>query len=97
MSKITFIARMTVRPEKRDEFISLCRELERYVAENEPEVLLYEFFKLREEHRYAILESFPDAATEARHMNSEKLAEFAPKIGACLIGTWEREYLDDLE
>ena len=97
MSKITFIARMTVRPEKRDEFIALCRELEKYVTEHEPEVLLYEFFKLREEHRYAILESFPDAAVEARHMNSAKLAEYAPKIGACLIGSWEREYLDDLE
>ena len=48
------------------------------------------------QHRYAILECFPDAAVEARHMNSAKLAEFAPKIGACLIGTWEREYLDDL-
>jgi (4S)-4-hydroxy-5-phosphonooxypentane-2,3-dione isomerase len=97
MAKITFIARMTVKPEKRAEFVHLCRQLQDYVKTNEPEVLAYEFFKLREENRYAVFESFPDEATEHRHMNSKALAEAAPKISACLIGTWEREYFDGLE
>ena len=30
-------------------------------------------------------------------MNSKLLAETAPKISACLDGTWEREYFDGLE
>lgn len=97
MAKITFIARMTCRPEKRTEFLQLCRRLESYVREHEPGVLAYEFFKLREPNRYAVLESFPDEATEHRHMNSEILAELAPKISACLDGTWVREYFDSLE
>lgn len=97
MAKITFIARMTVKPEKRPEFIRLCCQMQEHVRASEPEVLAYEFFKLREENRYAVLESFPDEATEHRHMNSKALAEIAPKISACLNGTWEREYFDGLE
>ncbi len=97
MAKITFIARMTVKPDKREEFIRLCRELEDYVRANEPDTLAYEFFKLRDENRYAVLESFRDEAAEHRHMNSKLLAQSGPKIGSCLIGTWEREYFDGLE
>jgi (4S)-4-hydroxy-5-phosphonooxypentane-2,3-dione isomerase len=97
VAKITFIARMTVREGREAEFVGLCRELEAHVRDEEPEVALYEFFKLREPRRYAVLESFPDEATEHRHMISAKLAELAPRISACLIGTWEREYFDPLE
>jgi len=97
MAKITFIARMTCKAQKRSEFIAACRELEEYVRANEPDTLAYEFFKLREENRYAILESFRDEAAEHRHMNSTMLAATAPRISACLDGTWEREYLDGLE
>ena len=96
VSKITFIARMTVKPGCEAEFIGYCRELERHVQAHEPEVLAYQFFRLRDSNRFAVLESFPDLATEERHMKSAKLAEVAPKIAACLEGTWEREYLDPL-
>jgi autoinducer 2-degrading protein len=97
MPKITFIARMTCRPERQEEFLGYCRELVQHVKAHEPEVLAYEFFKLREPNRYAILESFPDEATEHAHMTSAKLAEVAPKLSACLVGSWEREYFDELE
>ena len=97
MATITFIARMTCKPEKREEFIKLCRMLEEYSRANEPGTLSYQFFKLREDNRYAVLESFRDAAAEHLHMNSKILAETAPKISACLTGTWEREYFDELE
>jgi autoinducer 2-degrading protein len=88
---------MTVKPEKRPEFIRLCRQLEEHVKANEAGVLAYEFFKLREANRYAVLESFADEAAEHSHMNSPMLGAVAPKISACLIGTWEREYFDGLE
>ena len=96
MPKITFIARMTVRPGREQEFIGYCRELEQFVRAHEPEVLAYEFFRLREPQRYAVLESFPDEATEQRHMGSAKLAALAPRISACLEGGWVREYFDPL-
>lgn len=97
MPKITFIARMTVREGREAEFIGHCRELERHVrAHEKADVLAYEFYRLREPRRYAVLESFPSEEAEHRHMSSAKLAELAPKIAACLDGTWEREYLDPL-
>jgi quinol monooxygenase YgiN len=96
MSKITFIARMTVRPGREQEFVGYARELEDFVRAQEPEVLAYEFFRLREPNRYAVLESFPDAATEERHMSSAKLAAIGPKLSACLEGGWVREYFDTL-
>lgn len=96
MSKITFIARMTVREDREREFVELCHELKAYVSKNEPGVLYYEFFRLREPHRFAVMESFRDEASEHEHMSSVKLAEIAPKIGACLDGGWVREYFDPL-
>mgnify|MGYP001178066951 CR=1 FL=1 len=97
MSRITFIARMTVKEGREPEFIALCRRLESYVREHERDVLFYEFFRLREPRRYAVIESFPDEETERRHMSSAVLAEIAPQIAACLEGTWEREYFDPLQ
>ena len=88
---------MTCKPDKQGEFIRLCRQLESYVRANEPDTLLFEFFKLREPNRYAVLESFPDESAEHRHMNSKMLAATAPKISACLDGTWLREYFDPLD
>ena len=97
MATITFIARMTCKPGKQAEFIGVCRQLEDHVKVNEPDTLLYRFFKLREPNRYAILESFRDEDAEHRHMNSKTLAELAPQISGCLEGTWVREYFDSLE
>ena len=97
MATITFIARMTCKPDKQSEFIRHCRQLEQYVRANEPDTLLYQFFKLREPGRYVILESFRDEDAEHRHMNSKMLADMAPKISGCLDGTWVREYFDPIE
>jgi (4S)-4-hydroxy-5-phosphonooxypentane-2,3-dione isomerase len=97
VAKITFISRMTCKPDKQREFVRLCRQLESYVSANEPDTMLFEFFKLREPNRYVVLESFPDESAEHRHLNSPMLAETAPKISACLDGTWVREYFDPLD
>jgi autoinducer 2-degrading protein len=96
MSKITFIARMTVKAGHEAAFVAACSELEQYVRAHEPDTLYYEFFKLREPNRYAVIESFRSEAAEHLHMSSAKLAELAPRIAACLDGTWEREYFDPM-
>lgn len=96
MATITFIARMTVKPGHEAAFMACCRELVDHVNAHETGIVFYEFYKLREPQRYAVLESFADEAAEQRHMASPKLAEIAPRISACLDGTWEREYLDPL-
>jgi len=96
MSRITFIARMTVKEGREAEFIALCREITDYVHAHESGVAIYSFHRLREPQRFAVLESFESEAAEQAHMSSGKLAEIGPRIAACLIGTWEREYLDPL-
>lgn len=96
MAKITFIARMTVKPDREQEFLAYCRKLEQYVRENEPDTLAYEFYRLREPNRFAVLESFRDEAAENSHMGSAMLAQIAPQIAACIDGTWVREFFDPL-
>ncbi len=96
MSRITFISRMTVKAGQEAEFVRLCSELAVKVHANESKdkTLYYQFFKLREPRRYAVIESFSDEAAEHAHMNSPWLAEFGPGIVACLDGEYVREYLD---
>ena len=94
MSRITFISRMTIKPGREQDFVDACNELTAQVQAHEPDVIYYEFFKLCEPRRYAVLESFPSEEVEHAHMNSAALAAIGPRIVDCLDGTWEREYLD---
>jgi autoinducer 2-degrading protein len=96
MSRITFVSRMTVKAGREQEFEEVCRALTQTVRQREPSVIYFEFFRLREPRRYAVLESFPDEAAEQAHMNSPWLADVLPSIVGCVEGTWEREYLDAL-
>lgn len=94
MSKVTFISRMTVKPGREREFVEHCNRLAARVRASEPGTLYYEFFRLREPRRYAVVESFEDEAAEQSHMNSPLLAEHGPGIIDCLDGPYVREYLD---
>lgn len=96
LGKITFIARMTVQDGREPEFVRLMEELASYVRASEPGTVGYEFYRLREPRRYAVLESFADEAAATRHSTSETLARLGPLIGACLVGTWELEHFDPL-
>lgn len=99
MANITFIAWMTVKPGREDEFIGLCKRLQAQVRMNEPGTVYYEFFRLRDPRRFAVIESFVDHAAEERHMHSAWLAEIAPPLLDCLEGDppYVREYLDPLD
>ena len=97
MPRVTFISRMTVKPGREQEFVDACTELTRKVKAHEPDVIYFEFFKLREPRRYAVLESFPTEEAEHAHMNSSWLAAVVPRIVDAVDGTWEREYLDEFK
>jgi quinol monooxygenase YgiN len=88
---------MTVKAGRERDFVDACNELTAAVKANEPSVIYYEFFKLREPRRYAVLESFPSDEAEHAHMNSPWLAKVGPRIVDSLDGTWVREYLDPFE
>jgi len=99
LANITYIARMTVKEGREQEFIGYCKALAEKVAENEPDILYYRFFKLREPRTYAVVESFADEAAEDKHMNTEYLAKIAPPLLECLDGDppYVREYLDPID
>lgn len=97
MPRVTFISRMTVRPGREQDFVRVCNELAEQVRANEQGLIFYEYFKLREPRRFAVLESFVSEEAEHAHMNTPWLAATGPRIVDCLEGTWEREYLDPFE
>ncbi len=95
---MTFLAKMTVKEGKEDDFIRLAKELTEKVRANEPGTLAYQFFKLRDEERgYAVYEQFTDEAAEEAHQNTDYFQELAPPLIECLDGTYVRTYLDDLD
>jgi quinol monooxygenase YgiN len=96
MARVTFISRMTVKAGREEEFVRVCTSLTQQVHAKETPVY-FEFFKLREPRRYAVLESFRTEEEEHAHMNSPWLAEHVPAIVDCVDGTWEREYLDEFK
>lgn len=96
--KMTFLARMKVKPEKEAEFIALAQRFTAETRANEPGCLAYEFFRLREEpNGFAVFESFANAEAEQAHRDSAHFAELAPPLLECLDGTYVREYLDHLD
>ena len=96
MARITFISRMTVKAGQEGQFESIVKDLQQRVKAKERDIIYFEFFKLQEPRRYAVLESFPHEAAEHAHMNGPILAQVITSIVACVEGTWEREYLEAL-
>lgn len=89
---------MTIKAEKKAEYLDLVRKLTAAVHANEPDTLSYQFYKLRDEELgYAVFESFTDEAAEQAHLNTPHFHEFAPPMIECLDGPYVREYLDDIE
>lgn len=96
MPQIAFISRMTVKAGKEAEFVRLCQALADKVRANESreKTCFYQFFKLREPRRFAVVEVFSSEQAEHDHMNSPWLGELGPGIVGCLEGEYVREYLD---
>lgn len=95
---MTFLAKMTIKEGREEEFVRLAKELTEKVRANEPETVAYEFFKLRDEERgYAVYEQFTSEEAEQAHQNTPHFAEIAPGLIECIDGTYVRTYLDPLE
>ena len=92
----TFIARMKIFPEKKDQFKKACEILEKAVEENEEGCLYYKFYKLREENTYAVIESFETEEMDEEHQQTQHFKDIVPDLLECLDGTYTREFLDPL-
>ena len=95
---MTFLARMTVKAGREDEFVRLAKQLTEKVHANEPDTLAYEFYKLRDEELgYAVYEKFSSEEAEQAHQKTDYFAELAPPLIDCLDGSYVRTYLDPME
>ena len=93
--RITFLSRMTVKAGFEEQFERATMALQVATKANEKDAIYYEFFKLREERRYAVLESFPNEAAEHAHLETPWFKDAVSSIIECLDGTYVREYLDE--
>ncbi len=95
---MTFLAKMTVKEGREEDFIRLAKELTEKVRANEPKTLAYEFFKLRDEERgYAVYEQFLSEEADEAHQKTEYFAQIAPDLIECIDGDYVRTYLDSLD
>lgn len=93
----TFLAKFKVHPDKEGQFLAAAERLEKAVADNEPDALIYKFYRLREPNTFAALESFATEAGDEAHQASAHFKELAPALIECIDGGWTREYLDPLK
>ena len=95
---VTFLAKMTVKEGREEDFIRLAKQLTEKVRANEPDTLAYEFFKLREEKRgYAVYEQFVSEEADEEHQKTDHFGEIAPALIDCIDGAYVRTYLDPLD
>ena len=93
----SFISRFAIRPEKTDEFVQLCHDMEAHVRANEPGTLFFKFYRLDEPHMFAVIESFPDEVADAAHQEAPAAKQIIEKMINCMgPGGYVREFLRDL-
>jgi len=75
-----FLSRMKIKPDKDAEFVELCLEMERRVAQHEP-------------HEIAVFEEFNSEAESAAHNLHPAIAPIIAKMLPCMEDGYAREYL----
>jgi len=92
---IGVIAVLKVQDGKNAEFEEVFKALAEQVRSNEKGNLAYAFTKSRTDpNTYKILELYADQDALTLHGGTEYFKAAGPKIGACLAGRPEIEYLD---
>jgi quinol monooxygenase YgiN len=92
---IGVIATLRIQDGKADEFEGVFRDLAAQVRANEPGNLAYQLTKSRTEaNTYKVLELYKDQDALTHHGGTEYFRAAGPKLGPCLAGRPEIEYLD---
>jgi quinol monooxygenase YgiN len=81
----SFIARLLVKPEKREDFIALQTELKGLVFAHEPDALVYELLQADEDDNlFHCIATFKDEAAFDHHMHIDFHDRLVPPILECL-------------
>ncbi len=87
---ITFIARVTVRPENAAAYEALLTEVRGLTLASEPRVAYYDFGKSADEPDvYVVVEVYHDAAAHAAHMAAPWVLDSIPKSRALVEGRFD--------
>jgi quinol monooxygenase YgiN len=92
---IGIVATIKVQEGKNAEFEAVFKDLAAQVRANEKGNLFYVLTKSRSEaNTYKVLEAYTDQDALAAHGQSDHFKAAGPKMGPCLAGRPEIEYLD---
>lgn len=81
----SFIAKLVVKPERRDEFIHLQTELKSLVHEREPDAQVYELLQSEEDpNTFYCVATFKDQGAFDHHMGIDFHERLVPPILECL-------------
>ncbi|MGA0603034.1 putative quinol monooxygenase [Caulobacter sp. KR2-114] len=95
---IGLVATLKVQDGKGPELEAVFRELAPLVRANEPGNLLYQLTKSRTDaNTYKVLEIYQDQEALGAHGASEHFKALSPKMGACLAGRPDLEFLDSVD
>ena len=94
---IGVFAKLAIQPGKNSEFEGIFAELQAAVANNEPGNNFYALHKSRtDENEYIVLEQYADQAALDAHGASDHFKTIGAKMGPCMAGRPQVEYVDAL-
>lgn len=92
---MAFIARLVVKAGKEKEFEDLQKKLYDLTHEHEPDTLVYDFLKHRDEPRtYVVYSTFKDEAAFETHQASAFHDDLVPPILECLAEEMDLQFFD---
>ena len=95
---IGVVATLKVQEGKGAEFEAVFRELAAKVRANEPGNLVYQLTKSRADaNTYKVLELYRDQDSLTAHGGMEHFRELGRKLGPCMAGRPDVEFLDAVE
>ncbi|RME66213.1 MAG: antibiotic biosynthesis monooxygenase [Alphaproteobacteria bacterium] len=94
---ISFVAKLTVRPDKIATFERLQKELKSLTHANEPDTLVYEVMRSHDDPAsYLVIATFTDRAAFELHQATDFHERLVPPIMACLAKEMELRFYDSL-
>ncbi len=90
-----FIAKLVIKPEKLAEFEEIQKKLSDITHDTEPDTLVYDFIKHREQaNTYVVYSRFKDDAAFQTHQDSPSHDELVPPILEALAEDMDLQFYD---
>ncbi len=91
-------ATLEIQDGKQAEFEAVAKDLMAKVKANEPGCLTYQLYKTKgSDTTYVFLEQYASAEALAAHGQTDYFKAAGPKLGPCLAGAPDIQYLDIVE